>query len=84
MMTSLKKNEEYAWLKEVDSTALQSSLRHLDTSYKNFFAKRSKYPKFHSKKNRQSFKTKNNSDNIRIEGNTVKIQKIGVFLMLAV
>ena len=34
-MTSLKK--ELEWLKEVDSTALQSSLRDLDTAYKNFF-----------------------------------------------
>ena len=34
-LTALKKNLE--WLKEVDSTALQSSLKDLETAYKNFF-----------------------------------------------
>lgn len=34
-MTSLKK--ELSWLKEVDATALQSSIRDLDTAYQNFF-----------------------------------------------
>ena len=34
-MTSLKK--ELAWLKEVDATALQSSLRNLETAFGNFF-----------------------------------------------
>ena len=35
-LTALKKNLE--WLKEVDSTALQSSLKDLETAYKNFSA----------------------------------------------
>ena len=34
-MTALKKQRP--WLGEVDSTALQSSLRDLDTAYQNFF-----------------------------------------------
>ena len=34
-LTKLK--SELEWLKEVDSTALQSSLRDLDTAYQNFF-----------------------------------------------
>jgi putative transposase len=33
----LKKEPEYAWLKEADSQALQQSLRDLDTAYQNFF-----------------------------------------------
>ena len=34
-MTELKKSLD--WLKEVDSTALQSALKFLDTAYQNFF-----------------------------------------------
>lgn len=36
-LTSLKQQEETIWLKEVDATALQSSIRDLDTAYQNFF-----------------------------------------------
>ena len=34
-LTNLKK--ELVWLKEVDSTSLQSSLKDLETAYKKFF-----------------------------------------------
>ena len=37
LLTDLKKREETAWLKEVDSMALQESLRNLDRAYQNFF-----------------------------------------------
>lgn len=37
-LVSLKK--EYEWLKEVDSVALQSSVKNLDTAYINFFRKK--------------------------------------------
>ena len=46
MLKDLKKYPEYSWLKEVDSTALQQSLRDLQKAYDNFFAKRAKYPRF--------------------------------------
>ena len=32
--------KEYEWLKEVDSVALQSSVKNLDTAYINFFRKK--------------------------------------------
>ena len=35
-MAAMKKTEEYGFLKEVDSIALQQSLRHLDTAFQNF------------------------------------------------
>lgn len=44
------KREGFEWLKEVNSQALQSSLEHLETAYGNFFKKKSKFPKFKSKK----------------------------------
>lgn len=37
LMTKLKSDGEHLWLKEVDSIALQQSLRDLDTAYQNFF-----------------------------------------------
>ena len=37
-LVSLKR--EYEWLKEVDSVALQSSVKNLDTAYINFFRKK--------------------------------------------
>lgn len=45
-LTSWKKTEDLAFLNEVSSVPLQQSLRHLQTAYKNFFAKRAKYPSF--------------------------------------
>ena len=41
---------EYEWLKEVDSTALQSSLRDLDVAYQKFFHPLYFYPSNHLSK----------------------------------
>lgn len=78
MLTSLKQQDEFSFLKEPDSVALQQSLRDLDKGYKNFFAKRAKYPKFKSKHdNRQSYRTINQYNNIRIVGKYIKLPKLG-------
>ena len=60
LLTNLMKSElktEYKWLSEVNSQSLQSSLRNLDTAYTNFFrnTKAVGFPKFKSRKSRQSF-----------------------------
>ena len=58
-LTNLMKSElktEFEWLFEVNSQSLQSSLRNLDTAYANFFRdKKVGFPRFKSRKNRQSF-----------------------------
>lgn len=54
MLTKLKQDPEYLWLREVSSVPIQQSLQHLQTSFNNFFAKRTKYPTFHSKHGKQS------------------------------
>ena len=54
-LTELKKQEETAWLKEVNAQSLQFALRCLETSYTNFFKKRAKFPKFKSKRAKNSF-----------------------------
>lgn len=78
MLTELKKTEDHAFLKDVDSIALQQSLRDLDRGFQNFFGKRARYPQFRSKHNRhQSYRTINQKDNIRIAGNYIKLPKLG-------
>lgn len=82
MLTSLKK--ELLWLKEVDSTALQSSLQTLDSAYQNFFRRvkngeKPGYPKFKSKKNhRKSYKSKCVGTNIKVVGKCVQLPKLGL------
>ena len=81
-MTGLKK--EFAWLKEADATALQSSVRDLDTGFKNFFRRahkgdKSGYPKFKVKKDaKKSYKSQCISDNIKIIGKSIQIPKLGL------
>ena len=53
-LTKWKQTEELAFLYEVSNPALQQAIRHLDTAYKNFFNKGG-YPKFKSKRGRQSY-----------------------------
>mgnify|MGYP001138858985 CR=1 FL=1 len=78
MLTDLKKSDGFAFLKAVDSIALQQSLRDLDRGFVNFFQKRASHPTFKSKHNhKKSYKT-NFSNNIRIsfENNKIKLPKL--------
>ena len=82
-MTQLKQQEQTSWLREVDATALQSSLRDLDTAYQNFFRRvkqgeKAGYPKFKSKhSHKQSYKSKCVGTNIRVLPNAVQLPKLG-------
>lgn len=81
-MTSLKK--KLTWLQEVDSTALQSSVRNLDNAYLNFFrGVREKrhvgYPHFKSKHNyRQTYTSKCVNNNIQVTDRYIRLPKIGL------
>lgn len=76
-LTQLKK--ELIWLKEVDSIALQSSLKNLADSYTRFFKKQNKAPRFKSKMNKmQSYTTKYTNGNIAIVGSKIKLPKLGL------
>ena len=78
MLTGLKKSDDFAFLKVVNSIALQQSLRDLDRGFVNFFQKRASHPTFKSKHNRrQSYRTINQGDNIRIAGKYLKLPKLG-------
>jgi putative transposase len=54
LLTELKKTPEHAWLNEVSSVPVQQALRHLQTAFNNFFAKRAAYPTFKRKDGPQS------------------------------
>ena len=76
MLTDLKKQADFAFLKNVDSIALH--LRDLDRGFKNFFEKRARHPQFKSKHhNHQSYRTINQGNNIRIVGKYIKLPKLG-------
>ncbi|PWG66711.1 RNA-guided endonuclease InsQ/TnpB family protein [Bifidobacterium callitrichidarum] len=49
MLTGWKKLDEYSYLNDVSSVPLQQALRHLQTGFKNFFAKTGDYPVFKKK-----------------------------------
>ena len=80
-MTQLKK--ELEWLKEVDATALQSSLRDLDAAYQNFFrrvkqGRKPGYPHFKSKRDhRKSYKSKCVGTNLKVLVKAVQLPKLG-------
>jgi putative transposase len=54
LLTQLKKQEDFGWLKDAPCVPLQQSLRNLDKAFKNFFAKRTRYPNFKKKNSHQS------------------------------
>lgn len=53
-LTSLK--NQFDWLNEVSSVALQQTLRDQDRAFSNFFAKKSQYPVFKKRQSHQSFR----------------------------
>ena len=78
-MAAMKKTDEYAFLKEVDSVSLQQSLRHLDAAFQNFFRQpKAGFPKFKSKKrNKNNYCTVCINSNITIGNGYLKLPKIG-------
>jgi len=79
-LTQIK--DEFTWLREVDSTALQSSLKDLDEAYKHFFRRvktkdsKAGFPKFKSKKeSRKSYKSKMG---VKVFEKHVQLPKLGL------
>ncbi len=77
MLTELKSQDDYAFLKKVDAVALQQSLRDLDNAYSRFYKRIGKHPKFRSKRNIQSYRTVNTRNTIRISGKYIRLPKLG-------
>src|SRR5919199_900564 len=74
-LTALKDEPETAWLKEMDSQALQQTLADLRRAFVNFFERRARYPRFKSKKrDRARFRI---PQRVKVLGHTVVVPKIG-------
>ncbi|WP_101101148.1 IS200/IS605 family element RNA-guided endonuclease TnpB [Macromonas bipunctata] len=73
-LTLLKKQPEYAWLNDVSSVPLQQALRHLQTAFGNFFAKRGRYPQFKRKGSHQS--AEYTASAFRWDGQALKLAKM--------
>lgn len=74
LLTELKKQPETIWLNEVSSVPVQQSLRHLQTAFNNFFAKRAKYPIFKSKHDKQA--AEYTSSAFKWDGKVLKLAKM--------
>lgn len=76
-LTQLKKQEEYSWLGEINSTALCKSLSKLQSAFDNFFKNRAQYPKKHKKQSIGSYTTKITPTQIQnINHGVVKLPKM--------
>ena len=70
--------KRYAYFKDIDSLALANVKLNLDQAYNNFLSKRSKFPKFKSRKHsKKSYTTNYVSNNIRFDNNHIRLPKIG-------
>ena len=54
LLRTLRKDEKYAWLKEENSAVMQQAIRQMLTAYDRFFKYHDGFPKFKSKKDKQS------------------------------
>ena len=78
-LTGLKKDPDLTFLNAVSCVPLQQSLRHLQTAFANFFAKRSAYPTF-KKKGRVRDRAEYTRSAFRFDGATQRLTlaKLGV------
>ena len=67
---------ELTWLKDCHSQVLQQSLKDLENSFKNFFAKRSDFPKFKRKGEKNSFRFPQGCK-LEQQNNRIYLPKIG-------
>ncbi len=74
LLPSLKK--EYSWLTDAYSQCLQYVALNLSTAYKNFFEKRTGFPRFKSKHGKQSISY---PSNVKLDGDYLKLPgKVGL------
>ena len=76
LVTEMKNYAEF--LNEADSTALQNAIDDFYKARNAFFKKNTRYPGFRSRKGSQSYTSKCVNNNIRFEGNKIRMPKIGL------
>ncbi len=69
------KGREFPWIYEVTKYAAQQPFLHLQSAFRNFFAKRARYPRFKRKGVHDSFYVGN--DHVKLAGKRVWIPKLG-------
>ncbi|MBD2441512.1 RNA-guided endonuclease TnpB family protein [Nostoc sp. FACHB-110] len=74
-LTQLKKLPDHGWLQEPTAAVLQQSLINLETAFKNFFSKRTGFPKFKSKHSKQSIRF---PESCSIKSGNLKLPKLGL------
>ena len=80
--TEKEYKEKYSFLKEVDSVALQQARRDFQQACKNYYNRKKKGEKtslkFKSKRDpKNSYRTQNINNSIKINGNRIKLPKVG-------
>lgn len=74
-LTQLKKLTDYEWLLFPTDAVLQQSLKNLESAFKNFFSKRTGFPKFKSKHSQQSIRF---PESCSIKDAGLKLPKLGI------
>jgi putative transposase len=73
-LTAMKRDPELAFLNEVSSVPLQQALRHQHAAFQAFFARRSRYPRFKSRRGRQAATYTRSAFSMR--GGTLRLAKM--------
>ncbi len=78
-LAEMKQKEEYSFLREVDSIALQQALRHLEKAFNNYYQKQDcGFPKFKSKHHsKQNYTTIRVNNNMSLKEGVLRLPKIG-------
>ena len=76
ILTQLKKETEYEWLKEPVAAVLQGSLINLNDAYQRFFKGKANYPKFKKKSGRNSIYFSTNA--FSYKNGSINLYKCGV------
>jgi putative transposase len=69
------KREQFPWMLEVTKNAPQMAIIQLGEAFTNFFAKRSRFPKFRKKGQHDRFTLTN--DQFKVEGKRIHVPKLG-------
>ncbi|GGK23841.1 hypothetical protein GCM10010965_15780 [Caldalkalibacillus thermarum] len=74
--TPAKYKRDFPWLKEVDSLALANAQLNLQKAFTNFFSGRAGFPKFKSRKAKQSYTTNIVNGNMKLADGSIKLPKL--------
>ena len=77
--TEKELKQQYEYMKDVSSVALQQSRRDQEGAFTKFFKGLSKFPKFHSKKQKNSYREININNNCKFDWNhrCITLPKVG-------